>query len=218
MALQQAPYLDPRYGAMPSSSSSSAQYPIYVQPEFFEQQASRMLTQGVPPPRSAASSSGYAPLPPPAPPASPGFDVAEDLARMMDEEAQQQQALVAAPQPPQRRNVMTTMRNIFDPAAATSPNEQVRRYIDEKAAAVWNSQQELEDMINDMLRQLSKQTTKKMQASAALNAIERRLKPLNVDPKDIDNLNLVITYYVLRNLLTRLNMPLSTDVVSLVRR
>jgi hypothetical protein len=102
----------------------------------------------------------------------------------MDAHAQQQQALVAAPPPPRRRNVITTMRDIFDSAAETSPDEQLRREIDAKTTAVWNSQPALAAMINDMLRQLSKQTSQRTQASAALTAIRTRLSQSNVDPKD----------------------------------
>jgi hypothetical protein len=217
MAMQQTPWLNPTYGQMPSSSSSSTQYPIFVQRGMFDQQASRALTQGVPPPpRSAASSSGYAALPPPEP-ASPGFDIAQDLANMMDAHAQQQQALVAAPPPARRRNVITTMRDIFDPAAETSPDERLRTVIDAKTTAVWSNPQELADMINDMLRQLSKQTSRTMQAGAALTAIRTRLNQSNVDPKDQANKNLVITFYVIKNLLSQHGVPATTNVIPWAR-
>jgi hypothetical protein len=105
------------------------------------------------------------------------------------------------------------MRDIFDPNTQTSPNEQLRREIDSKTTAAWNSKPVLAAMINDMLMQLSKQASPRMQAGAALTAIERRLKPLNVDPKDQANKNLVITYYVIKNLLSQLNLPRTTNVI-----
>jgi hypothetical protein len=218
MAMQQTPWLNPRYGQMPSSSSS--QFPIYVQRGMFDQQASRALTQGVPPPpRSTASSSGYPALLPPQQAlspqsASPGSDLADALGGIMDAHALQQQALVAAPPPPRRRNVITTMRDIFDPAAETSPDEQLRRRIDAKTTAVWNNPQELADMINDMRVQLSKQASRTLQAGAALTAIRNRFKPLDVDPKDKDNENLVITYYVIKNLVSQCNIPATQNLMS----
>ena len=228
MALAQHAYLDPRQMQMPQPTM---QLPIYVQAGVFDRQAGAALTGGVPPPparSTAASSSGYAPLPAPQQAlspqsASPG-SLADDLANLMDEEERQRQALVAVPQPqmvaappPQRRNVMTTMRDIFDPAAATSPNEHLHRMIQEQTTAVWNSQQELNDMMQNMLRQLSRQTARTMQASAALSAIRTRLQRQNVDPRDPDNQRLVITYYVIKNLLTQLNLPATTNVVQWAR-
>jgi hypothetical protein len=85
-----------------------------------------------------------------------------------------------------------------------------------RAKAVARSRQEYDAMINDMLRQLGKQTAQRMTAGSALRQIATRLRPRDVNPNDQDNKNLVVTYYVIKTLLTRYGKPDSTDVRALL--
>jgi hypothetical protein len=205
-------YLDANQAQLPQQLTPP---PLIWQPEAFERQSGRTLTGGVPPPRSTASSSGYAPLPAPAP--ADEIDLEGELERFMDEE----EAAAAAAEPQNRRitgrrGIVNVMADIFDPAAWKSPDQRINTDVAGKARAVTRSQQQYDDMINDMLRQLGKQTARSMTASSALRQIEGRLRPRDVNPNDPDNQRLVVTYYVIKTLLTRFSKPPSTDVRALL--
>ena len=206
-------YLDANQAQLPQQLTPP---PLIWQPEAFERQSGRTLTGGVPPPRSTASSSGYAPLPAPAP--ADEIDLEGELERMMDEE----EAAAAAAAEPQnrritgRRGIVTVMADIFDPAAQKSPDQRINTDVAGKATAVTRSRQQYDAMIDDMLRQLGKQTARSMTASSALRQIEGRLRPRDVNPNDPDNQRLVVTYYVIKTLLTRFSKPPSTDVRALL--
>ena len=137
----------------------------------------------------------------------------------MDEEAQQRQALVAAPPPNRRitgrRGIISTMGDIFDPAGQTSPDQRLSRDITEATKRVMRNPQQYNQMIDEMVSQI-KPGAQKMQAGSALRQIAARLGQQDVDPNDAGNRGLVVTYYVLKTLLSRLNKPSTTDVRALL--
>ena len=194
-------YLDVNQAQLPQQLRPP---PLMWQPEAFERQA------------GGASGSGYPP-PPARPAAEPAIDLDAELERFLDEE----EAAAAAAEPQNRRitgrrGVVNVMADIFDPAAQKSPDQRINTDVAGRAKAVARSKQEYDDMINDMLRQLGKQDARKMQAKSALRQIATRLGQQRVNPSDPDNQRLVVTYYVIKTLLTRYTKPETTDVRALL--
>ena len=182
---------------------------LRIQPEVFERQAAGASS-------SSSAPAASAPVPPPASASASAAAAAEEEPTEKPRRRLGSRSVV--------RNI-SEMSELVDVSLEESPNETIKRRVDERFALVKSKKEQLDAMLDAMLAETfsrvgssSKPTTvdnTRKTLSGAMRDLEKIFRPKNISPEDTGVQQLIVIYYTLKKLQKSYNLPPSTSLQTL---